>query len=256
MRAIILAAGRGRRMNSYTEKKPKCLIELKGKTLLQWQLDALRSCGISKIAVVKGYRSTMINASGLTYFENKNWAVTNMVSSLTCAREWLRDDTCIVSYADIVYPSDTIDRLIRGSGEIVITYDVDWLKLWQLRFTDPLQGAETFRIDNKGRLLGIGKRATSIAEVRGQYMGLLKISKKGWRIIESYLSGVSARKRSYMDMTSLLSNLVDAGIRINTVCVFGRWHEIDTERDLMLCKKLFVRGWHRKYSCQSLNTIL
>ena len=56
MNAIILAAGRGSRMKNLTSDKPKCLVQLNGKTLIQWQLDALNQAGISNIAVVTGYR--------------------------------------------------------------------------------------------------------------------------------------------------------------------------------------------------------
>jgi hypothetical protein len=52
MRAIILAAGRGSRMKNLTDERPKCLVELRGKTLLEWQLGALRHAGINEIAHV------------------------------------------------------------------------------------------------------------------------------------------------------------------------------------------------------------
>src|SRR6185503_13206340 len=54
MRAIILAAGRGSRMGQLTAEIPKCLVQLGGKPLLEWQTGALRAAGIDRIAVVTG----------------------------------------------------------------------------------------------------------------------------------------------------------------------------------------------------------
>ena len=58
MRAIILAAGRGSRMKTLTEKIPKCLVHLREKPLIEWQLAAIREAGITEIAVVTGYWGT------------------------------------------------------------------------------------------------------------------------------------------------------------------------------------------------------
>ena len=61
MNAIILAAGQGKRLASLTKNKPKCMINLFGKTLLEWQVSVFKKCGISDISVVTGYHSELIN---------------------------------------------------------------------------------------------------------------------------------------------------------------------------------------------------
>lgn len=82
MKAIILAAGRCSRMKDLTDDRPKCLVELRGKPLLEWQLIALRAAGISEIAIVTGYKRELLCNRGLHEFHNPRWADTNMVSSL------------------------------------------------------------------------------------------------------------------------------------------------------------------------------
>src|SRR3954452_2556106 len=111
MRGIILGAGRGSRMRGLTAEQPKCLTVLAGRTLLDWQIDALKQAGIAQIAVVRGYRAEMLQGPALTTFDNPRWSETNMVMSLVCAAEWLRDDTCIVSYSDIVYKPEIVAAL-------------------------------------------------------------------------------------------------------------------------------------------------
>lgn len=238
MKAIILAAGRGSRMESLTADKPKCLVELAGKSLLQWQLEALRGGGIEEISLVKGYLADKLSLSGIKYFLNKHWDRTNMVMSLVCAKEWLQSDVCIVSYSDIVYSANTVAQLYKTPGDIVITYDVNWLKLWEARFDDPLVDAETFQIDDKGKLLEIGNKAKSIDEIKGQYMGLLKISPIGWEIIEDYLSKLTQEECNRLDMTALLKGLIKNEVEINTAPINSVWYEVDNENDLKLYQSL------------------
>ena len=111
MKGIILAAGRGSRMGALTNELPKCRTLLHGKELIQWQLDALNVALIDEIAIIRGYLSETFDFD-LTYFENKRWSKTNMVSSLLAASSWLESDTCITSYSDIVYSSDAVNFLV------------------------------------------------------------------------------------------------------------------------------------------------
>ena len=60
MKAIILAAGKGTRLRPFNETKPKCLVELAGKSLLQHQLDTLSKCGITDIHVIGGYNADQL----------------------------------------------------------------------------------------------------------------------------------------------------------------------------------------------------
>lgn len=103
MRALILAAGRGSRMKKLTEKTPKCLLEVQGKALLDWQIEAIRKAGIEEIAIVTGYERELLVNRGLVEFHNERWSETNMVESLFIADFWRKDGPCIVSYSDLIY---------------------------------------------------------------------------------------------------------------------------------------------------------
>ena len=239
MNAVILAAGRGSRMKDLTEKRPKCFVPFAGKPLLQWQLAALRSAGIQRIALVRGYLAEYFTEDDITYFTNNDWASTNMVASLMCASPWLERNTSVISYSDIIYTADIVTTLCNTPGDIVITYDVEWLQQWQVRFSNPLDDAETFHVDEKGQLLDIGKKPSDIAEVNGQYMGLLKISIHGWKTIANFLSGLSLEEVKRMDITTLLSSLLMKGVRIDTAPISGGWFEMDSESDLAACQAFF-----------------
>mgnify|MGYP001203034113 CR=1 FL=1 len=73
MNAIILAAGEGKRLRPLTNDKPKCLVELFGKTLLEWQLSIFKKCGINDICIVTGHNSQMFRYTNVDYIKNENF---------------------------------------------------------------------------------------------------------------------------------------------------------------------------------------
>jgi L-glutamine-phosphate cytidylyltransferase len=243
MRAVILAAGRGSRMGSLGDDRPKCLVELDGRPLLDRQIAALRRGGVKEIGIVRGYRADLLNFPGLSYFDNERWADTNMVMSLAAAADWLRAGPVIVSYADIFYRGDLVRGLANAPGALVISYDRQWRRLWTRRFADPLSDAETFRIDASGELLEIGGKTARVEDIEGQYMGLLKITPIAWTAIEALLATLDPPICDRLDMTGLLRRLLAAGaISVGTFGTDGQWGEIDNPRDVALYQKMLSEG--------------
>jgi choline kinase len=233
MKAIILAAGRGSRMKDLTDERPKCLVELRGKALLDWQLEALRAAGITEIAIVTGYKRELLVNRGLAEFHNARWAETNMVSSLACAQDWLQKEPCIVSYSDIFYSPIAVQSLITSEATLAVTYDPNWLELWTQRFDDPLLDAETFRLTPEHNLAEIGNKPTSVDGIQGQYMGLLRFTPEGWAEVVRIRMGLTPEQCDRMHMTGTLQLLIDAKrIQIKAIPYQGTWGEIDLADDL------------------------
>lgn len=233
MKAIILAAGRGSRMKDLTDQRPKCLVELRGKPLLDWQLDALRGAGIDDIAIVTGYRRELLAGRGLVEFHNPRWAETQMVSSLACAGEWLAAEPCIVSYSDIFFAPPAVRSLADCAAALAVTYDPEWLALWTKRFGDPLLDAETFRLNPDNTLAEIGAKPQSLAEVQGQYMGLLRFTPSGWEEVRRIRAGLPAAEADRLHMTGTLQKVIAAGrVPVAAVAYRGEWGEVDSADDL------------------------
>jgi len=239
VKAIILAAGRGSRMKGLTDDCPKCLVEVYGKPLLEWQLQSLRSAGVDEIAIVTGYSRELLTGRGVVEFHNDRWSETNMVTSLSCAREWLALEPCIVSYSDIIYMPKAVRSLIDCKSHLAVTYDPDWKFLWESRFDDPLDDAETFRLNHDGSLAEIGNVPSSLDEVQGQYMGLLRFTPGSWAKIEKLREGFPNTVRDQMHMTGTLQKLIELGnMEIFAIPYHGRWCEVDSADDLIVANKM------------------
>lgn len=233
MKAIILAAGRGSRMKNLTDDRPKCLVQFRGKALLDWQIQALKSAGITEFAIVTGYKHELLSNRELIEFHNSNWAETNMVSSLEYAWSWLQDEPCIVSYSDIFYSPSAVRSLMDCNASLAVTYDPNWLELWTRRFGDPLQDAETFLLNPDQTLAEIGNKPKFVDEVQGQYMGLLRFTPAGWLEVLRIRSELTPEQCDKMHMTGTLQKVIDADrIKIFAIPYTDEWGEIDSAEDL------------------------
>ncbi|MGX2982801.1 phosphocholine cytidylyltransferase family protein [Helicobacter sp. 23-1045] len=244
MKAIILAAGRGSRMRSLTNNSPKCLVKIFGKTLLEWQIMALKNAGVEQIGIVGGYKNEalipFIKSQNLIAFHNKNWEQTNMISSLLCAREWISGSEFIISYSDIFYKANGIRTLINLPCDVGILYAKNWKAIWEARFGEKiLSDAESFKIDSALNLIEIGKKVKDISEIQGQFMGILKFGKDGF---EKFLEAISVLEIAKIDTTFALQKFLEAGNNIKCVEFDGAWGECDNENDIKIYEKMYNKN--------------
>lgn len=237
MKALILAAGEGTRLRPYTLDRPKCLVEVEGLSLLDRQLAVLRSEGVTDITLIGGYRSEMLKRPGLGLELNPRYAETNMVWTLFSAESVLQGEL-VLAYGDIVYSRDILRALLTSTADISVAIDLDWEQYWRARNENPLDDAETLRMDTTGCIIEIGQKPLSLEQIQGQYMGLMKFSPRGLDILRNtfhracaagVLRGKSPEK-AYM--TDLLQLMIDEGNALSAVKVQGGWVEVDTVSDL------------------------
>ncbi|MCF8566141.1 phosphocholine cytidylyltransferase family protein [Alicyclobacillus tolerans] len=121
--SIILAAGRSARLRPLTNDKPKCLLPMGPKTILDWQLDSLQAAGVQNVVVVVGYRREMIVSHiqsryphlRVQYVENPDFETTNTLFSLKKALEVYDGDFYYLN-ADVVFDERILERLIPGDN--------------------------------------------------------------------------------------------------------------------------------------------
>jgi len=247
MKAIIVAAGPGSRLNPLTNEMPKCLLEVGGKTILERALEALRENGIEKIVVVRGYCSHLIDYPNVTYYENPNYRENNILRSLFCAEGEMNDDF-IFAYSDIIYSREIVTRLIESEADIALIVDVNWIHAYEERDLHPISEAELVKVKN-GKVVKIGKGVVSPDEAHGEFIGLAKFSKSGAEVMKAAYNRVAEEhpaapfqnaaslEKAYM--TDMIQELVGNGSLVQSIDIEGGWMEIDTPQDLERARKLF-----------------
>jgi L-glutamine-phosphate cytidylyltransferase len=239
--ALILAAGRGQRLGALTAERPKCLVELAGRTLLDWQLSALARAGIADVTVVTGYRGEAIRARGLRTVHNARWEQTNMAASLFHALGEVEAPAWLVLYGDVVYHPAIPLALAQAEHEAALSYDTLWLELWRRRFDDPSIDAETFRLEG-ARVVEIGGKVADLGAVQGQYMGLMRFSAEALEKLAWVWGRLAPDQQDRIDMTALLARAIEQGMEIAGIPAAGRWCEVDNARDLALYESLATNG--------------
>ena len=107
---------------------------------------------------------------------------------------------------------------------------------------DPLDDAETFKIDQFSYLNEIGKKPKQIVDCEGQFMGLLKITECGWSKIERIIADLEPKIKE-IDTTFFLNYLIEEKIKIKAIPIDETWGEVDTYHDLKLYKKLLQTNY-------------
>ncbi len=251
MKVIILAAGQGTRLRPLTDDIPKCLVEVKGKSIIERQLDVMKLCGIKEkdIIIVTGYcgnaLSNRFKDTEISFIQNEQYETTNMVCSLMCAKELLQSEKdVIVSYGDIIYEESVLRKVLAAKDDISVIVDDGWYEYWSERNENPLDDAETLMFDSNDYLTEIGQKTTELEKVQSQYIGLMRFKGTGLKGVLD-LSEMAQRRseqgkvlwrtdRSYskMYMTDLLQGLIDEGYKLRAVHIQREWYEIDDGDDL------------------------
>jgi choline kinase len=127
MKALILAAGFGKRLRPITNTIPKSMVTVNGTPLLCNALNNVTALGISEIGIVVGHMADYIrdqigdewNGVPVRYFENERYLTTNNVVSLYKAAEFCDDDMLMLE-CDIYYHKEMLEKLLAGGGDCSI----------------------------------------------------------------------------------------------------------------------------------------
>ena len=242
--AIVLAAGQGTRLRPLTDDSPKALVPLHGRGLLEWQLQTLRNAGLRKIVVVGGYLADSLRLPGVELVTNTRFAETNMVRSLLEAKEHFGDGF-VLTYGDIVYEPHVIESVLESEAPITCAVDSEWRGYWMQRFVDPLEDAESLRLDGD-RLAEIGQPPASLDSIEGQFVGIVGFQGEGVaqlsevtddaEVLQAAGRSLPSRPRPLDGMytTDLLQSLIERGSAPHAARVRSGWLEVDSVSDLEL----------------------
>jgi choline kinase len=249
VRAIVIGAGRGSRLGHNTDQIPKTLVEVMGRPMLDWILEALESSGITRkdVVFVCGYAEDVVRARypEFTFVRNADWANNNILLSLMCARHYLADGF-LSTYADIVYDGEIVQKLLASRADIALGCDTAWRRRYLGRTQHPETDAEKLRAEGT-RVLEISRTIPSEA-AQGEFIGVMKLSAGGARVFsdafdraqQTYGGGLFREGRSFQRayLLDLLQEMLEAGASMHRENTAGGYMEIDTEQDLAMAS-----GW-------------
>ncbi len=259
MNVIILAAGEGKRLHPLTLTKPKCMVELFGQPLIEQQLSVFKRCGIDDITIVTGYKSELINFPDINYIKNYDFEITNMIESLFCAIDKLTSST-IVSYGDIIFEKQVLEKLIDSTHDFSIIVDKKWEEYWKIRSNNPLSDLESLRIDSEQNITSIGQNVETLNEIQGQYIGLMKFQNNAIESIKSFYT--NCKEISYKTnsnplnprltfensyMTDFLQGLITSGYELKAIPIENGWLELDSLSDHKTYETLYKTGNLKKF---------
>jgi choline kinase len=239
VKAILLGAGRGKRLGPHTLDGPKSLVPFGGQRLGDFALEAMAHAGIRDIVYVGGWQVERVRAEypRLHYVVNERWAETNILASLFCAKEHM-EDGFVSTYTDIVYPVDVVKRLCDAPGDICLAIDTDWRARYRERTEHPETDGEKVRAAG-GRILEIS-RTIDPAAAYGEFIGVARFTKEGARALVQHHATAELGPNAYFIV--LLERMLQAGVPMTHVDIPGGYWEIDTEEDYRLAE----RDWARR----------
>jgi choline kinase len=246
-KAVIVAAGRGRRLGPETDEIPKCMVRVGGRPILHRQVEALGAAGADDFVIVRGYLGERIAAPAPTrprWIENPAWAENNILASLMYATPEL-DNGFLFSYSDIVFAKEHARRVSEARGAVALVIDRRWRDAYEGRQLHPVSEAELAHVEDGPdgpRVTRVGKTLVSSDEAAGEFIGLARFSPEGaaalgavWRDalalgLERPFGNAKTLRNAYL--SDALNAMADRGVPLVPVFVDGRWREIDTEEDL------------------------
>ena len=235
MKAVLCAAGIGKRMNHLTIETPKPLLPVGEKTIIEYIVDNLSTAGIKEVVVVVGYKAEMIKSRlgshygdcSITYVDNTDFVATNNIYSLWLARDLITEGMIFLN-CDIVFNDEILPTLIADEQPDSIVTD------FEINLVDDSLRA----FFENGRLADIGK---TIEKANGWAMGIYKLSQNASEEYFKIAGGLFAQEENNRNISFVVplrimaSKLVVAAVPITS----GEWAEIDTPEDFQRAVEIF-----------------
>ena len=236
---IILAASQGS-LGELVKEKPKTLLEVNGKSLLNTQIDEYNQVGIKDITVVRGFAKDKINLGNINTVDNDEFASTKELYSLYLARNHFGENT-LISYGDIIFKKYVLHELLNDTNDITIIVDADSKKANDRKDKDLVRASTKY---SKKNFRGTAKFKTMGYELdkkaHGEFIGLWKVNAKGSELVKTILEQLSSRE-DFKEMTCTdLFNEIAKSHSIAVKYISGAWLDIDTMVDLQEAGKLKI----------------
>ena len=250
MKVIIIAAGRGSRLEHHTDHRPKCMVNIGGASILDHQRTALRAHQLHDLHIIRGYLADQLQVDGATYYTNETWEENNILHSLFCAREAM-DGPFLSTYSDIIYTPEVVAAALKMPGDINLIVDRQWARAYQGRLDHPVEQAELVEVQGP-QVQRVGKHVGT-DQALGEFIGLASYTARGAEILRETFAELEATlsndehfrngrtfQKAYL--ADFFEELIQRGYPLHYVPIDGGWREIDTVEDLKAVNQFWAHA--------------
>jgi L-glutamine-phosphate cytidylyltransferase len=246
MKAIIIGAGRGRRLMPTTAETPKCFAEVGGRRLVDWAVKALAEVGLDDVCFIGGYQIEKVRRDypRFTFRHNAAWERNNILLSLMCAED-LMDEGFVCCYSDILFTAEVVRGVVEHGADIALSVDTRWLERYRFRTQHPPDDAEKVTAHN-GRVTRV-HRGIAPEEAHGEYTGIAKFTPAGAARLREHFhrarqayTGRPFREAPLFEKAYLIhlyQEMIEAGVAMGHADTPGRYLEVDTQEDYDLARQ-------------------
>jgi choline kinase len=235
IKVVILAAGQGIRLGDLTKDTPKCLIDVKGKSILEWELETLQALGIRGEDIF-----IVIGAKGACWTQASYWCIRDLVNqvlvnfentsthntfSLAIALQEIQHGPILAIDGDLVFNQHVILRMLSSSRDTLIVS-----KLAE----DKSEPGTKVVTEKDGRVVDIGKTITPLVFPWGIHNGMIRVGERFYNQFKSIVMSLDFKSK---DMGHPLQAFCQAHELYNIELNAG-WVNVNTQDDLALAKQV------------------
>jgi dTDP-glucose pyrophosphorylase len=233
-KAVLLAAGRGSRLGTLTERFPKPLLEVGGEPILFRILRGLAAAGVTEVAIVTGHAADLLEREtgrgerrglALTYFRQRS--IDGTARAVALARAWLSGQPFFVGWGDIVVEEASYAPILEAGGRHGAALAVNHVQ-------DPAAGAAVY-VDGRGfveRL--VEKPAPGTSRTNWNNAGLSVLPPAIW----PYIDALEPSPRGEYELPEAIAAFA-AEHRVKAVPISGPWFDIGTPENLAAARAHF-----------------
>jgi len=242
-KALILVAGRGKRLMPITESMPKCMAEINDKPILQNTLEALSKNSIEEVIIVVGYMKNVVkdkigntfNGMKITYVDNDVYNITNTMYSLWLAKKWVENSNFLFIEGDMFIEHVIINRLISQEKEDVIVVD---------EYNENAHGLCVIPSSEntvKKMILTKDQGEGFVRSGKLKTVNVYKLSSSFSQKIFNRIKKTSEEERMGEFYDIILADMLnEQELQLNILNINGlKWYEVDTLEDLKSAQEVF-----------------
>jgi choline kinase len=240
MRALVLAAGMGKRLAPLTEERPKGLLELGGRSLLARLLDGLQAAGVAETAVVVGYHQEQIRAHlgnshrgmPVRYLENAAYTKGPLLSLWTGRAGFLQDDV-VLADGDVLFAPALLARVVQAPEPNVF--------LGEPQFVDTGEEQNLYlragpKAEGRRQVVALRRGVMGLPDVpfesRAEWVGFVKVGRAAGAELVATLDAFVREGRTEGDYEATLDLVLRRHPFVAISTAGLPWIEIDFPQDL------------------------